>query len=93
MPEIELTDRRRRIVLDWTLFLAIAACVMAFADLRATVAAQTKAFDAVTKRLDEVEQRAMSAPANAATKGDISRLEGRIDQLVSLMLTQRASGR
>jgi hypothetical protein len=93
MPDIELSSNRRRIVLDWTLALAVVACIMAFADLRATVTAQTKAFEAVTKRLDDIETRATAAPANAATKGDISRLEGRIDQLVSLMLTQRPAGR
>lgn len=67
----------------------IAACVVAFFDLRATVHAQTKAFDQLSARLAKVEEGAQTAPANTATKGDIARLEGRIDQLVNLMLSTR----
>jgi hypothetical protein len=86
MPDLAITDRRRRLVLDWTLVLAIAACIMAFADMRATVNAQTHAFEQLSQRLAEIEKRELTAPANTATKGDIARLEGRIDQLVALMM-------
>ncbi|MCA2992068.1 hypothetical protein [Gemmatimonas sp.] len=84
---IEVTDRRRRLILDWTLVGIIAACVAAFFDLRSTVHAQTKAFEEMSARVIRIESDAKHAPENTATKADISRLEGRIDQLVNLMLT------
>lgn len=94
MPDIEIRARQRRLILDWTLVAIICACVAAFFDLRSTVHAQTKAFEEMTARMSRIEAEAQSAPATAATKGDIQRLEGRIDQLVSLMLTtQRPNGR
>lgn len=89
----EIADRRRRIILDWTLVGIICACAAAFFDLRSTVHAQTAAFDAMAVRVGRIESETQTAPANTATKADISRLEGRIDQLVSLMLTQRQPGR
>lgn len=94
MPQLEIHARQRRLILDWTLVGIICACIAAFFDLRSTVQAQTKAFEAMTARMTRIESEAQSAPMNAATKGDIQRLEGRIDQLVSLMLTtQRPNGR
>jgi len=93
MPEIEVSDRRRRLILDWTLVGIICACAAAFFDLRSTVHAQTKAFEEMSVRVMRIESETQTAPANTATKADISRLEGRIDQLVSLMLTQRPLGR
>jgi hypothetical protein len=93
MPAIEVTDRRRRLILDWTLVGIICACGAAFFDLRSTVHAQTKAFDEMSARMARLEADAQQRPENTATKADISRLEGRIDQLVSLMLTQRPAGR
>lgn len=93
MAPIEVTDRRRRLILDWTLVGIICACAVAFFDLRATVVGQTKAFDAMSTRLARVEAEAQQRPENTATKADIARLESRIDQLVSLMLTQRSAGR
>ncbi len=89
---IEITERKRRLVIDWVLVGVIVACCTAFFDLRATVHAQTKAFDALNKRLEQVEAEAhtsaQQSSQNTATKGDIARLEGRIDQLVNLMLTK-----
>jgi outer membrane murein-binding lipoprotein Lpp len=85
---IEITERRRRLVIDWVLVGVIVACCTAFFDLRATVHAQTKAFDQLSHRIEKVETDAQTAPQNTATKGDIARLEGRIDQLVNLMLTK-----
>lgn len=84
---IEISERRRRLVIDWVLVGVIVACCTAFFDLRATVQAQTRAFSELSARLDRVESATQLAPQNAATKSDIQRLEGRIDQLVNLMLS------
>lgn len=84
---IEVTDRRRRLIIDWTLVGIICACVVAFFDQRAVTTANTQALAELSHRMERVEAEAQSAPANTATKADIARLEGRIDQLVNLMLT------
>lgn len=84
---IEITDRKRRLIIDWTLVGIIAACVVAFFDQRAVTQANTKALEELTGRMGRIEAQAQNAPANTATKADINRLEGRIDQLVNLMLT------
>lgn len=88
-PQIEIRERRRRIVLDWVLAGAIVACLSAFFDLRATVNAQTAAFQQVTTRLDGVETREKNAPNNVATKADVDRLERRIDKLTDVLLQDR----
>jgi hypothetical protein len=49
---IEITERRRRLVIDWVLVGVIVACCTAFFDLRATVHAQTKAFDQLSHRIE-----------------------------------------
>lgn len=92
---IEITERKRRLVLDWVLVGVILACLTAFFDLRATVQAQTTSFNELSARLAKVEQEAKQTAdhssqvsQNTATKGDILRLEGRIDQLVNLLLTK-----
>ncbi len=92
---IEITERKRRLVLDWVLVGVIVACLTAFFDLCATVKSQTTSFNELSARLAKVEeevkqtaQHSNQASQNTATKGDILRLEGRIDQLVNLMLTK-----
>lgn len=91
MATVEISDRKRRIVLDWILVGAIIACLSAFFDLRSTVHSQTTAFEQVSKRLDAIEQREQQAPANIATKADVARLETRIDDLVRMLMQDRRS--
>jgi hypothetical protein len=87
MP-IEVTSQKRRLVLDWVLVGVIVACCTAFFDMRSTVQSQTKSFDALALRLARVEGDLQSVPSSTATKQDIARLEGRIDQLVTMMMAQ-----
>lgn len=91
MPEVEISARRRRIVLDWVLVGAVVACLSAFFDLRATVKSQTDAFEQVTRRLDGIEAREQAAPSTVATKADIARLETRIDKVIDVLMQDRRS--
>lgn len=91
MPEVEISARRRRIVLDWVLVGTVVACLSAFFDLRATVKSQTDAFQQVTQRLDAIEAREQAAPSTVATKADVARLEARIDKLVDVLMQDRRS--
>jgi hypothetical protein len=85
MAPIEIADRRR-IVLDWGLATSVVLCILAFADLRANVEAQTTQFERVVQRLDAVEQREQTGAGSAATKADIQRIESRLDKLVDAVL-------
>lgn len=85
MADVEFSNRRR-IVLDWGLATSVVLCILAFADLRATVRAQTTEFARVVARLDAVEQREQTGAGSAATKADIQRIESRLDKLVDAVL-------
>jgi tetrahydromethanopterin S-methyltransferase subunit G len=85
MADVEISNRRR-IVLDWGLATSVVLCILAFADLRATVHAQTTQFERVVSRLDAVEQREQTGAGSVATKADIQRLEARLDKLVEAVL-------
>lgn len=91
MPDVEITARRRRIVLDWVLVGAVVACLSAFFDLRATVKSQTTAFEQVTHRLDGIEAREKTLPETVATKADVARLESRIEKLFDVLMQDRRS--
>jgi hypothetical protein len=88
-PSVEITDRKRRIVLDWVLVGAVVACLSAFFDLRATVKSQTDAFEQVSRRPDGIESREQAAPGTVATKADIARLETRIDKVIDVLMQDR----
>lgn len=85
MADVEISNRRR-IVLDWGLATAVVLCILAFADLRATVHAQTTQFERVVARLDAIEEREQTGAGSVATKADIQRLEARLDKLVEAVL-------
>lgn len=83
--DVEISHRRR-IVLDWGLATAVVLCILAFADLRATVHAQTMQFERMVARLDAVEEREKTGAGSVATKADIQRIEARLDKLVDAVL-------
>lgn len=92
MADVEISNRRR-IVLDWGLATSVVLCILAFADLRATVHAQTKQFERVVSRLDAVEQREQTGAGSVATKADIQRVEARLDKLVEAVLNANPTRR
>jgi hypothetical protein len=79
---------RRRVVVDLALLTVLFALIAGFFDMRSTMGAQTDAFRAVTQRLDAIENRERLQTSAAATKGDIDRIERRLDRLQELLITR-----
>jgi tetrahydromethanopterin S-methyltransferase subunit G len=79
---------RRRVAVDLALLCTLFALIAAFADMRAQQQAQTAAFRAVMQRLDAIETRERAQSTAVATKGDIDRIERRLDRLQELFLTR-----
>jgi len=79
---------RRRVAVDLALLGVLFALIAAFFDMRSTQQAQTEAFRAVVLRLDAIENRERAQSTAAATKGDIDRIERRLDRLQELLITR-----
>lgn len=91
-PDIELSDRRRRVVLDWTLAAAIIACVAGFVELRSSVSELSRTTMRLELKMSQMEIDTKHDQSTVATKSDVARIEARIDRLAEL-LAQRAHNR
>lgn len=81
---------RRRVAIDLALLCVVFTCIAGYFDLRATVKNQTDAFNALSARLEAIEQRERQTPEKMATKADVDRIERRLDRLEGIMLSVSA---
>lgn len=81
---------RRRLVIDLSLLAVVFALLAGFFDMRSAMRQQTEAFRAVSARLDAIETRERGMPTTTATKGDIDRLERRLDRLQEILMAPRS---
>ena len=79
---------RRRVAVDLALLTVLFALIGGFFDMRSSMRAQTEAFRAVIQRVDAMETRERVQSTSVATKGDIDRIERRLDRLQELLITR-----